>query len=110
MVKVGDELAFRYGFSRERIYLCKVTKITPSGRIRCGNYELDPDLRIRGRDRSNYSAPFSAEIVTQEIRDKYDRQNISDSLGKVKWGDLPLESLRAIQAIVQENKKEEESE
>jgi len=46
--KVGDELAF--SFSRgDEYFIETIHEITPSGRIRCGRYELNPDLTIRGK-------------------------------------------------------------
>ena len=63
--KVGDELAFRVGFSKTW-QIHKIAKITPSGRIQCGGWMLNPDLRVRGH--SGYGGPFQAYPVTAEIR------------------------------------------
>jgi len=64
-IKVGDELAFRVGFGHT-IEIHKVERITPSGRITCGRWHLDPNLRVRGRN--GYHSPSQAERVTDEIR------------------------------------------
>ncbi len=63
--KVGDELAFRIGYSRTW-QIHKITNITPSGRIQCGRWTLNPDLGVRGH--SGYHSPFQAYPVTAEIR------------------------------------------
>ena len=64
-VKIGDKLAFQVGYGTKTWSIQEVTKISPTGRITCGQYVLDPDLRVRGSDR--YSGPFRGEILTSEI-------------------------------------------
>lgn len=61
--KVGDEIAFR---GRNRIFIHKVERITPSGRLVCSPYTLNPDLSVRGA--SAYSQIFRGEPVTPGIR------------------------------------------
>ncbi|WP_417459149.1 hypothetical protein [Kordiimonas sp.] len=64
-VKVGDELAFRSGSGY--IWIQKVDRITPTGRIVCGSYTLNPDLSVRGLSQWS-SGPYRGEVVTEELR------------------------------------------
>lgn len=102
-IKVGDELAFRGGYGREwAIY--KVTAITPTGRIKCGDaYTLDPNLRIRG---PNKWGSYEANRVTPEIREKVDRAELLDAINRQKsrMSSLSAEQLRRIVAIISEGK------
>ncbi len=101
-IKVGDELAFKYGHGKNAYYnIYEVEKITPSGRIKCGHYTLDPDLRIRGNDRF-YSAPHRAELVTQEIRDAVYRQHLLQKVHAIKPENLTTSQLERIASIIAE--------
>ncbi len=61
-IKVGDELAVPRRFGGWDFHT--VEAITPSGRIKCGRFVLNPDLSIRGA--SPYG-PYSACLATDEI-------------------------------------------
>jgi hypothetical protein len=104
-IQVGDEIAFLSdSFSRSwRIY--KVDKITPSGRIKVGHYELNPDLTIRGR--SGWSGPFSGVFVTPELRKKiigeHKKNAIVTKVSAVRWLNISLAKLERIDAILQES-------
>lgn len=102
-MKVGDELAFKHYDSRYSIHT--ITKILPSGRIRCGNYELEPDLSIRGRGKYSLG-PVIAEPVTQEIRDIVAKQRYCVLLAKVNWQEMPLELLSSIWKTISSHKDE----
>ena len=97
-VKVGDELAFHnryHGYSLET-----VTKITPTGIIKCGDkFALNPDLTIRG-DRASFVDPYRGEVVTDEIREKILRQNLLRRLDCKKWADLTTNKLKKLVAII----------
>jgi len=101
-IKVGDELAFKYGHGKNAYYkIYEVEKITPSGRIKCGHYTLDQDLRIRGNDRF-YSVPHRAELVTQEIRDAVKRQHYFQKVSLIRPENLTTSQLERIAAIIAE--------
>ena len=103
---VGDELAFSYGWGKGRWAIHKITKITPSGRIKCGPYELDPNLRVRGRRDAYSAAPYKDEVVTDKIR-KEVREAIALSLvANFKWHTLPIEKLLRIVEILNEKDQE----
>lgn len=100
-IKVGDELAFQCGYGRQWEIHC-VEKITPSGRIKVGRWELDPDLRVRGR--SGYGGPYEGEIPTPEIREAIKRQYLTRRIERQKFGDLTTNQLERIYAILLEEK------
>ena len=99
-VKVGDELAFRGCYGREWS-IFKVTGITPTGRIKCGHYTLDPNLRIRGPQKWG---PYEAKSVTPEIREASDRADMLEVLQRKarSMAALTTDQLRRIVAILDE--------
>lgn len=100
-IKVGDELAFCENYGRHwSIYT--VTKITPSGRIRCGGYELEPDLRVRGRP--SHSSPYEAVIPTNRIRELATRRKLLTGLRAVVWDNCTTDQLNRIMEILREPK------
>lgn len=62
--KIGDLLAFRANYGRKWV-VYPVTGITPTGRIKCGPYTLNPDWTVRGNQ--GYHGPWNAVPVTEEI-------------------------------------------
>lgn len=48
-IKEGDILIFHNSGLGRNWYAAKVDKITPTGRIKCGNIELDKNLVVRGQ-------------------------------------------------------------
>jgi len=90
-VKVGDRLAFCSGFGAGRWDTYEVTKITPTGVIRCGPYSLDPNLRVKGA--RGYEAPAEGQHITPAIVDAINRQRALAFLQRVKWSDLPTAAL-----------------
>ena len=103
-LKVGDELAFAYGGTYERWVIHRIDKITPSGRIKAGGFELNPDLSIRGNH--GWRGPSEGEPVTDEIRQEMRRQQHGYIVGAMKWRDLSNDQLSRIVAIVQEKPAE----
>lgn len=106
-IKVGDTLAFRKNYGRGwEIY--PVEAITPSGRIKCGRFVLNPDLRIRG-SKGNYNyGPYRAEIVTDKIREEHFRDTAINEIIKFKLNELSTERLRGIVNILSEHEQETE--
>lgn len=99
MVRIGDELAFRLNFSGEyRIY--KVERVTPSGRIKCGPYELNADLTIRGERGRGYWGPYRGEPVTEEIREGVQRSNLLARVRNANWSKLDTASLGLVVSIL----------
>lgn len=102
--KVGDELAFYHYAGSGRWDIHAITKITPSGRIRCGYYELNPDLTVRGIGPWS-NGPIRGEPVTDEIRAEIKRRELitmAKNLARFDWEKLTNEQLKAIFAIIKE--------
>jgi hypothetical protein len=103
-IQVGDEIAFRVGFGGTQV-VYKVDKITPSGRIKAGMYEMNPDLRIRGRH--GFSGPYQGVLVTGELRDKLvaeqKQRTLARKIADVRWREVSMERLEKIDAILQES-------
>jgi len=98
-IKVGDELAFCCGYGNS-YQIHPVEKITKTGRIKVGRWELDPNLRVRGR--SGYGEPYEGEIPTPEIRDAIKRQNLLYRVRAMKPDKLTTSQLERIAAILAE--------
>jgi len=93
-VAVGDYIAFNVGYGSRKWIIHEVKGITKTGRIKCGEYTLDPDLRIRGV--TGYARVYRGHVVTDKIRAEYKRQcNISRITGTDfnKLSDDDLESM-----------------
>jgi len=102
---VGDELAFHCGSHTSYWMIHKITKISKSGRISCGGYELNPDLTIRGR-RDRWSGPWTGEPVTQEILDEIEdarkRTEALNTIESFRIRSLDTNKLVRIAAILSE--------
>lgn len=101
-IEVGDTLAFRVGFGRGRWKLYEVTGITPSGRIKCGNITLNPDLTVRGRDKWS-DLPYKAQRITQEITDAVRKDTFIDRIKLVDWVSLDVTKLDAIVDLIEKS-------
>lgn len=93
-VKIGDMLAFAYGYHGNEYILHEITKITPSGRMICGPYTLNPDLSVRG---GGYRA---AQIVTPEIKEALLRQKCLNIIASAKWKEMGNEFLFRIATAI----------
>jgi hypothetical protein len=103
-IQVGDEIAFQYDGIRTRWEVFKVDKITKSGRIRAGHFELNPDLTIRGAH--GWRGPDEGVLMTDELRkeivDERRKNAIVEKVSAVKWRLLSLAKLQKIDAILKE--------
>lgn len=81
-IKAGDKLAMttRYGFIgliRRRVVV--VERVTPTGIIKVGGFQLNPDLSLRGREREYSRVAFERccdtmeQTIDRENRDKDER-------------------------------------
>ena len=93
--KVGDRLAFSHR-GKWRVY--PIDKITPSGRMVCGPYTLNPDLRIRGREKWG---PYKAYEVNEEIEKASRRSEYLDILSRVRFEELTDDVLDALVEILE---------
>jgi hypothetical protein len=100
-VAVGDELAFLVGFGRS-YEIHKVDKITPSGRIKCGYWELNPDLTIRTKP--SYSGPSSGIPVTDEIRQRVRRETMITKLTRAPWNEMSSDDLEEAHKVLEKHK------
>lgn len=91
---MGDILAFAYGGLNENYAIHEITKITPSGRMICGPYTLNPDLSVRG---GGYRA---AQIVTPEIEEALLRQKCLNIIASAKWKEMSNEFLFRIATAI----------
>jgi len=103
-IQVGDEIAVRSDHFSRSWTVYKVEKVTKSGRIKAGRYEMNPDLSIRGR--SGWGGPFRGVFVTPELRkeivDERRKNAIVEKVSAVKWRLLSLAKLQKIDAILKE--------
>jgi hypothetical protein len=99
-IKVGDDLAVDRN-AGQGVFIIKVEKVTPSGRIVAGPYTLNPDLTIRGADKWG---PYRARLATNKDFDDYVRRNIACKIERMvqknAFRDMPLEKLKAIDEII----------
>jgi hypothetical protein len=93
--KVGDRLAFSHS-GKWRVYL--IDRITPSGRIVCGPYTLNPDLSIRGPEKWG---PYRACAVTEEIEKACRRREYLDILSRVRFDELTDDVLDALVEVLE---------
>lgn len=98
-LKPGDEVIVS---SRHYEDIRLVERITPTGRIvvnvgGMSTREFNADGWQRGGD--SYGRSHIVE-PTQERRDKIEQRTLVERLGRVKWGELPLETLRTIIAAL----------
>lgn len=99
-LKVGDRLAFRGSNYPARWHIYAIDRITPSGRIRAGHYEMNPDLSIRGRD--NRWGPYAAVILTDAIAHEARRDDAIDAIKLIKPEKLSDSQLFRIIDILKE--------
>ena len=103
-IQVGDEIGFHYDTMGPRWEVFKVDKITKSGRIKAGHFELNPDLTIRGAH--GWRGPYEGVLMTDELRkeiiDERKRSVIVEKVSAVKWRLVSLEKLQRIDAILKE--------
>lgn len=98
---VGEELAVPVGFGGAWRVI-KIEKITPSGRMKCGHWELNPDLTIRGR--TDRWGPSRAYPITDEIRAQICRQKYLAKIeSKVDWNKLSDEQLKRICEVLEQS-------
>ena len=96
-MKVGDELAF---ISRNGILIRKIDRITPSGRLVCGPYTLNANLKIRGEQDS--FCRIRVEPATDEHRKKVERSRLLQEVRRCcdLWELLTTEQLQSVLEIV----------
>lgn len=99
--KVGDELAFSYGRNDDIWKIHKITKISPTGRISCGNYILNPDLTVRGE--RNYNLPHQAYPVTAEIKRSIIRRRYVAFFESYDFDKLTDEQLDKVMKVIKSN-------
>jgi hypothetical protein len=102
--QVGDKLAFLSGGFSSYWAIHQITKITNSGRITCGPYQLNPDLTVRRKRERWSSVPYRGEPVTQKIldeeRDRLDRAKALRVIEACKLRSLEVSVLVKIAAII----------
>ena len=96
--RVGTEFAFQHGIPLQW-HILAVTKITPTGRMTCGPFTLNPDLSVRGK-RTMYG-PRYAVVATPDIHRAVARQNNVRMLRRVLWSEVSDVKVQAIARILQ---------
>lgn len=97
-ISIGDELAFKGG-SSGNWQIIKVDRITPSGRIVCGRFTLNPDLSIRGE--KGWGGPYRGQPVTEAIREVVQRRDFIERINRAKLADMPTSQLIRIKEAVE---------
>lgn len=94
--EVGQELAIP-GQCSGPPTICKIVKVTPSGRAVLGSgTQIEPSLRIRGAGRWG---PFTAMIVTPEIKARARKAELVTSLRNIQWQLMSLDRLETIASL-----------
>jgi hypothetical protein len=109
-IKAGDKLVMttRYGFDgllQRKVVV--VDRVTPSGIVKIGEFQLNADLSWRGR-KNEFSRDVAFQRCTPEMEIEIARENTERGernklLGRieaVRWRDITLEKLRQVAAIV----------
>lgn len=107
-IKAGDKLVMttRYGFDgllQRKIVV--VDRVTPSGIVKIGGFQLNADLSWRGR-KNECSRAFQRctpemEIeIARENTERGERNKLLGLIEAVRWRDITLEKLRQVAAIV----------
>ena len=97
VMNIGDEIAF---IGRERTTIHRIDRITASGRLICGNYTLEPNLKIRGQQ--DMYGRIHAELATDKHREQMRRDKLLLSVSVFRnWESLATEQLEAVLAIQQ---------
>jgi hypothetical protein len=105
--KVGDELAFQKLHSTGW-NVFKISHITPTGRMNCGPYVVNPDLTIRERSNS-FRCGRQAYRITDEIRQSVKRSKNIEYLELRNWEQYPDETLQTICDLLRKQPKDEQS-
>jgi len=98
--QTGEVLAFRLGgYGQPPYSLHKIDRITPSGRIICGHYELNPDLSIRGALGQGWSRIVCVGRVTAQITEEVTRYKLVTRLKRFEWNALSTDTLKAVEEM-----------
>jgi hypothetical protein len=103
----GDEVILHSGSSVVLDDLRVITKITPTGRIKVGNYNFAPDGWTHGSDlRGNaWIAPVTAGARDEIVRRKLWKQ-IEEQVRKQSFRILPLEDMEDALVLLTPTKSE----
>jgi len=100
-LKPGDTAAVSGGLGGRDMWLAKVHRRTPSGRITTiselgGETVYNPDGSQRG-GAEHYEQRLHEP--TQEIRDRIEKERLVKKMRLTSWHKLPLETLRRIEEL-----------
>jgi len=100
--EVGQELAIYHSFASVPV-IHKIKGVSPTGRATLENGTVvEPTLRIRGRSKWG---PYSAEIITPQIKEKVERQKLIDQMRhETEWSKLSLLTLRTVAFVLEHSK------
>lgn len=103
-LSAGDRVAiYSNRFSSSRYDIKTIDKVTPSGRIKIGNLEFNPDGSQRGRNTESFSAPFvELRLITPEIEQAIRVQKARYRLKEMKLNELSDEQAIALYAAYQQ--------
>lgn len=91
-LKLGDKVIIASGGVYQRSYIATVDKITPSGRIICGDTTFNPDGWERG-GRDNWNRKYLREATPEKIQDIGDKEIISQArsiAGRIYGGEQKI--------------------
>ena len=102
-MKVGDKLAFCCGSHSQWWEIHPITKITPSGRIVCGRWTLNPDLTIRGH--SGWHGPYKGERVSEDIKEEVLRRQCLKEINGHRFETLTTHQLKQIVNVLMKKRE-----
>ena len=99
-LKPGDKVVYEYG--RGVASIQEVKKRTPTGKIRLDNGDLfDESCYFYRSSEAAWGSSYRIKPLTERFLRERERSNLAEHMGqKIKWGELPLETLREVQAIL----------
>ena len=106
-IKAGDKLVRTLVNTWTRIArrdVLIVGRVTKTGRVKVGPFELNANLTLRGLHggfvRFERCTPELESEVQRENAERAERMKLHIQIDEVRWGDVPLEQLRQVMAIV----------
>jgi hypothetical protein len=106
-IKAGDKLVRTLTNTWEKMArrdVMIVDRVTRSGRVKIGSFELNSDLSLRGCERTfvrfERCTPEVEAEVERENAERAEWQSLQMRIDEIRWCDVPLETLRQVVAIV----------
>lgn len=102
IVKAGDELALESGWTEYHYKLVTVDHVTPTGLIVLRDGSV---FNKRGIERSTEVHRRKLCLVTDDIREKAQRQRDMAIIQRVNWQKLPTKTLHEVAELLQQKQQ-----